>query len=590
MANGSSPTARALRTLEFLRDRPGTTAAQLAEALGVTERAARRYVEILREAGVPVESVRGPYGGYRVGRGTRLPPVTFTAEQALSLVMAVLDAGSPDPVVDEALGRVIRALPAGVGREAAALKAYAAIAPDPRAARTDPATASTLISAVAERRRVIVTYRGERGDRFEAEVDPWAVVTRYGRWYLLCHSHRADAIRTYRIDRIRDVRQTPHPFTPPEDLDPVRMLEENLGKGWRYPARVLFHAPFEQVSPWIRPTMGVLSPAGERCVLTGSTRNPAMYAQEWLAAIPFDFTVEAGTELHAAVGAVADRFRGAAGGARMVPADDGVPLRTWTSGTAGDRPPVLLLHGGPGLWDYLEPVARTLDPLTLVHRFDQRGCGGSGESAEHTFDRYLADVEALREHWGHDDWVVVGHSFGATLALEYATRHPDRTRALVYLSGVGIGDWRGPCRAETDRRTTAAQRERLAALEGSARSTREEVEFRTLAWFTDHADPVDGLRWAREDAEGGQPINWAANRALTAEADSRPAPGVAALTMPCWFVHGERDPRPAHTVAALAAAVPGARFEVIPGAGHHPWRERPARLRDLLAEVLAQAE
>jgi predicted DNA-binding transcriptional regulator YafY len=78
-----SPTARALQALEILQIQPGTTADQIAERLGVTGRAARRYVAILREAGVPVESSRGRYGGYWLGRGVRLPPVVFTQEEAL---------------------------------------------------------------------------------------------------------------------------------------------------------------------------------------------------------------------------------------------------------------------------------------------------------------------------------------------------------------------------------------------------------------------------------------------------------------------------------------------------------------------------
>ncbi|MBO4207254.1 helix-turn-helix transcriptional regulator [Micromonospora echinofusca] len=316
MRNGPSPTARALRTLEILQARPGATADQLASLLGVTERAARRYVEILREAGIPVESVRGPYGGYRLGHGTRLPPVVFTQEQALGLVMAVLD-GQPaaidaDDLIGSALAKVIRALPDSVGRQAAALRAYASATPDRHAARADPATTSALVAAVADRRRVVVTYRGESGEEWDAEVDPWAVVVRYGRWYLLCHSHRSDAVRTYRIDRVRAVRQLSHGFAPPEDLDPVAALEENLGAGWKYPTRVVFHAPQQEVAPWIRPSMGRLEPDGDdRCVLVGSTRNPAMYAQEWLAAVPFDFSVEEGPELRAAVATVAARFRAA---------------------------------------------------------------------------------------------------------------------------------------------------------------------------------------------------------------------------------------------------------------------------------------
>jgi predicted DNA-binding transcriptional regulator YafY len=142
-------------------------------------------------------------------------------------------------------------------------------------------------------------------------VDPWAVVVRHGRWYLLCHSHRADAIRTYRIDRIHAVQQTTDPFEPPDDLDPVSTVEENLGKGWEFQTRVVFDAPLETVVKRVRPPMGRLEPLGSGCVLIGSTSNPAMYAEEWLTVIPFPFRVEGGPELRAAVAAVVRRFSAA---------------------------------------------------------------------------------------------------------------------------------------------------------------------------------------------------------------------------------------------------------------------------------------
>jgi predicted DNA-binding transcriptional regulator YafY len=307
-----SPTARALRALEVLQTRRGATASELAACLGVTERAARRYVGILREAGIPVESARGPYGGYRLGRGTRLPPVVFTEPEALGLVMAVLDgqpaaADAGDPV-GAALGKVIRALPESTGRPAAALREHASAAPDRYSARPDPLTTSALVAAIAARRRVLVTYRSESGSEWAAEVDPWAVVARYGRWYLLCHCHRADATRTYRIDRVRTVQQTAHQFELPDDLEPVAAVEENLGTGWEFPVRVVFHAPLAEVAPWIRPPMGRLEASGDGCMLVGSTNNPAMYAQEWLASVPFPFRVDGGPQLRAAVATVASRF------------------------------------------------------------------------------------------------------------------------------------------------------------------------------------------------------------------------------------------------------------------------------------------
>jgi predicted DNA-binding transcriptional regulator YafY len=314
-----SPTARALRALAFLQSRPaGVTADELAARLGVTERAARRYVAILREADIPVDSTRGPHGGYRLGRGTRLPPVVFTEPEALGLVMAVLD-GQPaaadaggDDLVGTALGKVIRALPERLGRQAAELREHASAAPDRLAARPDPLITSALVAASADRCRVRITYRSEAGNEWDAEVDPWAVVVRYGLWYLLCHSHHANAIRTYRVDRVRSVQQTPYRFEPPDDLDPVAAVEEHLGVGWRYATRVAFDVPPAEAARWVQPPMGRLEPAGENgCVLVGSTRNPTMYAQEWLANLPLDFRVEGGPELLAAAVKLAARFSAA---------------------------------------------------------------------------------------------------------------------------------------------------------------------------------------------------------------------------------------------------------------------------------------
>ncbi len=313
----TSPTARALRALEVLQTRPGTTAEELALRLGVTERAARRYVAILREAGVPVTATRGRHGGYRLGRGTRLPPVSFSQAEALGLVMAVLDsqpaAADPDDLVGSALAKVIRALPESVGREAAALREHAAATPDRRTSRPDPGLTSDLVTAVAASRRVLLDYRSDAGSRWESLVDPWAVVVRFGRWYLLCHSHRADAVRAYRVDRIQAVTATEERFTPPADLDPVAALATHLASGWALATRVVFAASAEEVAPWAGPHMGVLEPHPEGCVLVGSTQNPRMYAAEWLARIPYHFRIEEGPELREAMAEVARRCAEAAG-------------------------------------------------------------------------------------------------------------------------------------------------------------------------------------------------------------------------------------------------------------------------------------
>jgi predicted DNA-binding transcriptional regulator YafY len=313
----ASPTARALLTLELVQGSPGITADRLAGKLGVSERAVRRYIAILREAGIPVASASGRYGGYRIGRGLRLPPLTFTATEALGLVMAVLDghhaAGDPADPVGSALGKIVRALPEPVAAQAEAVRRNAAPAPDRGAARPDPATASALVQACSSRRRVRLGYRSEAGSEWEMDVDPWAVVVRHGRWYLLCHSRAADACRAYRIDRVRAVDVLGESAAAPANLDPVAMLEEHLAVGWEYAVEVVIDGPLDAVGRCIPRSMGHLEPLGAATTrLTGSTGNPWWYAER-LAAIPVPYRITACPELRDAARVIGQRLLAASG-------------------------------------------------------------------------------------------------------------------------------------------------------------------------------------------------------------------------------------------------------------------------------------
>jgi predicted DNA-binding transcriptional regulator YafY len=307
-----SPTARALLTLDLLQSQPGVTAERIADRLGVTPRAARRYIAILREAGIPVVSVSGPAGGYRPGRGLRLPPLMFTADEALGLVMAVLDghhnAADTGDAVGNALGKFLRALPESVAAQAETVRRSAATVPDRAAARPEPQTAATLVQASAERRQVRLAYRSEAGTERLLDVDPWAVVIRHSRWYLLCRSLRSDAVRAYRVDRVREVTVLDGRFEPPDDLDPVTALEEHLAAGWRHQATVLIEAPLERVSGWIPRAFGRLEAAGDGSTrLLGTTSNPQWYAEQ-LARVPAPYRVEGDEVIRAAVRTLGQRL------------------------------------------------------------------------------------------------------------------------------------------------------------------------------------------------------------------------------------------------------------------------------------------
>jgi predicted DNA-binding transcriptional regulator YafY len=315
-----SPTARALLALEMIQNSPGITACRLGERLGVTQRAARRYVAILREADLPIESVSGPYGGYRLGRGLRLPPLMFTTAEAMGLVMAVLEGhgGAADPadIVGSALAKITRALPA---RVAAPVRALREVTPVPPGRRTSasPELTAQLIGACDGRRRVRLAYRLPTGadtcaetftDRV-MEVDPWSVVLRHSRWYLLGWSHTKQAQRVLRVDRIAGVEVLPDPFTPPPDLDALRTLEDHLSQGWAHPVEVMIDATVEETARWIPRNLGHLEATGPgRTRLRATTSEPEWYARQ-LAMIPAPFRVLASPEIQRATAALGQQLR-----------------------------------------------------------------------------------------------------------------------------------------------------------------------------------------------------------------------------------------------------------------------------------------
>ncbi|MGH3334190.1 MAG: helix-turn-helix transcriptional regulator, partial [Nocardioides sp.] len=211
-------------------------------------------------------------------------------------------------------GKIVRALPEPVAAQAEAVRRTTAAAPDHSAARPDPGTTTTLVQACSDRRRVRIDYRSEAGSEWSTEVDPWAVVVRHGRWYLLCRSYPRDAVRAYRVDRVSEVEVLDHTFTPPAELDPVAMLEAHLAVGWEYDVEVVIDAPMEEVAPCVRRALGVLEPLGSsRTRLVGSTSNPTWYAEQ-LAAIPASYRIVESPELREAARVLGQRLLEAARG------------------------------------------------------------------------------------------------------------------------------------------------------------------------------------------------------------------------------------------------------------------------------------
>lgn len=115
----------------------------------------------------------------------------------------------------------------------------------------------------------------------------------------------------------------------------------------------------------------------------------------------------------------------------------------------GAGPPVMALHGGPGVGDHRKP-RRAFEPLTDAYElvvYDHRGCGDSAETPPYTNAQYARDANALREHCGFDEVVLIGGSYGGFVTQEYLTRFPDTVAGFVLRDTAPSGDYDAVSRA-----------------------------------------------------------------------------------------------------------------------------------------------
>jgi proline iminopeptidase len=235
-------------------------------------------------------------------------------------------------------------------------------------------------------------------------------------------------------------------------------------------------------------------------------------------------------------------------------------------------------------------------PFALAHRvrairWDQRGCGRSERRGPYSLARTVRDLEAVRRHYGFERVAVLGHSWGAQLALRYALDYPTRVSKLVYVSGTELGwDWHRQYKRNFAARLGSDQ-DRLTALKGRVRTDAEDREFAVLQWSADFADPTKAASFAEHMATPWFGINYECNGAMSAkEREDWREPELAAecrnLTVPTLIVDGAQDIRLRSAVNSLERALPSAVRVVLPSAGHVPWLEVPEQFHAALLKFL----
>ncbi|MEV5896483.1 helix-turn-helix transcriptional regulator [Nonomuraea fuscirosea] len=335
------PTARVLTLLELLQSGGLRTVTELADRLGVDERTVRRYAGHLIDLDVPVESVRGRYGGYRLAPGYRMPPLMLSDDEALAVLLGLV-AGRRTGLLtaagtasETAAAKIRRVLPERLGRRLdAVLGSLAFTAPagmpasesardparDPAGEPAVPETAVLLAvaDAVSHHRPVSIRYTDAGGRRSERTLHPYGLVAHSGRWYVTGADPAIGEDRTFRLDRIADARTLPGSFDPPGGPGAAERVLTGLATApYRHEVTLRVQGSAEQIRTRLPAGIAIVT---ESAPVSGAGQDVGCWSRVevraerlgWLpavlAAMDLPFVIERPDELRDLVVAFADRL------------------------------------------------------------------------------------------------------------------------------------------------------------------------------------------------------------------------------------------------------------------------------------------
>ncbi len=247
-----SNTATRLITLIFLlQNQPCQKASELAEKLGVSLRTVHRYFEMLDEMGVPVYSERGPYGGFSLVRGYKMPPLVLTLEEAVAVVLGTglveeLWGDLYREAARGALAKLENLLPKEQVHEVVWARQSLVVTGMHRAdLKAQTPALEKLRRGIREHRSVEMTYQSSQVPHPSQRVlDPYGLVHRWGWWYVVGFCHIRKEVRTFRVDRIFDIALLETTFTPAPDFDLKEHLKKEFEDQPKITARLRFAPEF----------------------------------------------------------------------------------------------------------------------------------------------------------------------------------------------------------------------------------------------------------------------------------------------------------------------------------------------------------
>lgn len=311
-----------LALLEILQAGGTRTVGDLAGRLGVDERTVRRYAVHLADLGIPVQSARGRYGGYRLAPGYRMPPLMLTDDEALAVLLGLVSGRRAGLVTtsaaaaESAAAKVQRVLPDALRGRLDALLQTTDFTARSRPV-VEPATTVLLLlaEAVRDRRPVAISYAASDGRRSERTIHPFGIVAHSGRWYATGADSASGQTRTFRLDRILHAQPQAGSFDVPDGFDAAEHVLSGLARApHRHAISLRVQGTADQVQARLPAGIAVLDDIPD---LPGWIRVQLQAERlDWipavLAALGLPFTVEQPDALRGLVRSLADRLADAA--------------------------------------------------------------------------------------------------------------------------------------------------------------------------------------------------------------------------------------------------------------------------------------
>lgn len=309
--------ARLLQLLGLLQSGQEWTAPRLAERLQIEPRTVRRDVERLRELGYPISARRGAFGGYRLGGERGLPPLMLEEDEALAVAVglrsaAVGSVSGAKEAAGRALAKLDEVLPSAVRGRLASMDA-GLVTLQGGASQVRGDDVATILRACDIRVRLRFRYRSHDGEESDRDTEPYRLVQAGRHWYLVAWDISRGQWRTFRVDRIADLRTSTFRFAVREpDEDAATLVSRAVSTApYRFQVKVLLGTDAARLREIVPPTVGVVVPAGpgESLLLTGADSLVSIALH--LLSLDTDMRILGPPELVELMGQLGERLTGA---------------------------------------------------------------------------------------------------------------------------------------------------------------------------------------------------------------------------------------------------------------------------------------